>query len=89
MPSLAWVVSGRVQGVWFRGWTREQALALGLSGRALNRPDGTVYVDATGPTRQLVAFAQVLTQGPRSAAVASVVEVVLAEPPYEGGFYTG
>ncbi len=41
-------VSGRVQGVWFRGFTREQALRLGLVGFARNLPDGSVEVVAQG-----------------------------------------
>ena len=44
----AWV-RGRVQGVGFRWWTRAQALELGLTGWASNRPDGRVEVVAEGP----------------------------------------
>ena len=44
----AWV-SGQVQGVGFRWWTRSQALALGLVGSAANLPDGRVEVIAEGP----------------------------------------
>ena len=44
----AWV-RGRVQGVGFRWWTRAQALELGLTGSASNRPDGRVEVVAEGP----------------------------------------
>jgi acylphosphatase len=36
------LIHGRVQGVWFRGWTEEQALARGLDGWVRNRVDGTV-----------------------------------------------
>lgn len=41
-------VSGRVQGVGFRWWTRARALELGLVGSATNRPDGRVEVVAEG-----------------------------------------
>lgn len=44
----AWV-SGRVQGVGFRWWTRSQALQLGLVGSAANLSDGRVEVVAEGP----------------------------------------
>jgi len=44
----AWV-SGRVQGVGFRWWTRSQAEQLGLVGTASNLPDGRVEVVAEGP----------------------------------------
>ncbi|MBT3923846.1 MAG: acylphosphatase, partial [Nitrospina sp.] len=36
------IVSGRVQGVWFRGGTQERAMQLGVCGWAKNCPDGTV-----------------------------------------------
>jgi acylphosphatase len=45
---IAWV-SGRVQGVGFRWWTRSRALELGLVGSARNLPDGRVAVVAEGP----------------------------------------
>ena len=36
------VISGRVQGVWYRGWVVDEALARGLDGWVRNRRDGTV-----------------------------------------------
>jgi acylphosphatase len=53
----AWV-SGRVQGVGFRWWTRDQADRLGLAGYARNLDDGRVEVVAEGPAadcRELLA----------------------------------
>jgi acylphosphatase len=55
---LSATVRGRVQGVGFRYWTRDQAEQLGLVGSAVNQPDGTVGVVAEGPrdaVEQLVA----------------------------------
>jgi acylphosphatase len=46
---LTAVVTGHVQGVGFRAWTRNEAESLGLVGSATNRPDGTVHVVAEGP----------------------------------------
>jgi acylphosphatase len=43
------LVSGRVQGVGFRYWTREVAGRLGLRGSATNLRDGRVEVIAEGP----------------------------------------
>lgn len=42
------LVSGRVQGVWFRDTTRRKAEQLGVSGRAANLADGSVEVIACG-----------------------------------------
>lgn len=66
------LVSGRVQGVFFRDSTRREALALGLEGRAVNLPDGRVEVIACGPVDKLDALCRWLAQGPPSASVTSV-----------------
>jgi acylphosphatase len=42
------LVSGRVQGVGFRYWVRQEAESLGLTGSATNLPDGRVEVIADG-----------------------------------------
>ncbi|MHA3791231.1 acylphosphatase [Sphingomonas sp. YL-JM2C] len=42
-------VKGKVQGVWFRAWTVEQAAELGLDGWVRNRADGSVEAVAAGP----------------------------------------
>jgi acylphosphatase len=49
-------VSGRVQGVGFRYWTREAAERLGLRGSATNLPDGRVEIIAEGPRARCVAL---------------------------------
>jgi acylphosphatase len=46
---LTALVSGRVQGVGFRAWARDEMRALGLGGSARNLPDGRVEVVADGP----------------------------------------
>jgi len=46
---LTALIHGRVQGVGFRYWARERAVALGLTGSAVNLPDGRVEVVAEGP----------------------------------------
>jgi acylphosphatase len=46
---LITLVSGRVQGVGYRAWARDQMRALGLTGSATNLPDGRVEVVAEGP----------------------------------------
>jgi acylphosphatase len=53
MICLSCLVSGRVQGVWYRDSTQRQAQALGISGYARNLPDGRVEVLACGETAAL------------------------------------
>jgi len=66
------VVTGRVQGVFFRVSTAEKAGSLGLSGRAKNQVDGRVEVIAFGDPQKLDLLARWLHNGPPSASVASV-----------------
>jgi acylphosphatase len=66
------LVSGRVQGVWFRGSTRERALVLGVTGYARNLPDGRVKVLACGESAAVDALVDWLSQGPSHAVVTQV-----------------
>jgi acylphosphatase len=66
------LVSGRGQGVLFRGSTRGQALALGLTGYANNCADGSVEVLATGSVEALDALERWLHRGPPAAHVDAV-----------------
>jgi acylphosphatase len=70
-------VSGRVQGVWYRAATREQARRLGLTGYARNLPDGRVEVVACGENDTVDALQRWLWQGPPKAKVNSVTEELL------------
>jgi len=82
------VVSGRVQGVWFRDSTRREAAALGLKGFAENLPDGTVRVLACGEPAAIAALEQWLHDGPPMARVEAVVEVPAADDAPDG-FHIG
>lgn len=72
MGARRFLVSGRVQGVFFRASTLEQAVALGLSGHARNLPDGRVEVLAVGDDPALDALARWLHTGPPMARVDGV-----------------
>lgn len=72
MAACRFLVSGTVQGVFFRASTREEARRLGLSGHAKNLPDGSVEVVAVGPTDAVEALAAWLQQGPPMAKVMAV-----------------
>ena len=56
MPAARFIVRGKVQGVWFRASTREQAERLGLDGHARNLGDGSVEVIAIGDAEALDAL---------------------------------
>jgi acylphosphatase len=66
------VVSGRVQGVFFRAATRNMALELGLCGYARNLPDGRVEVHAEGEAAAVADLCDWLWDGPEAAEVSSV-----------------
>ena len=63
------IISGRVQGVFFRASTRAQAEQLGVTGYAMNLPDGRVEVIACGNPEQLQQLHDWLCQGPPQARV--------------------
>jgi acylphosphatase len=67
-----WRVSGRVQGVFFRASTQEEARRLGLTGYARNQPDGSVEVMAVGSPAALDQLEEWLGDGPRMARVDAV-----------------
>ena len=66
----AWV-TGMVQGVGFRWWTRARALELGLQGAATNLADGRVEVVAEGTEEACRALLARLPQGPGRVAYVS------------------
>ncbi len=76
---------GRVQGVWFRAWTTEQAVARDLNGWVRNRADGTVEALFAGPADVVEDMIAACRQGPPAAQVTSVTTEP-AEDPGETGF---
>jgi len=67
------VVTGRVQGVFFRASTRQKALALGVTGYARNQVNGSVEVLACGRPSALEQLQGWLWQGPPAASVEQVI----------------
>jgi acylphosphatase len=80
---LTALVSGEVQGVGFRWWTRCRALELELVGQAANLPDGRVRVSAEGSRTNCERLVQLLRGG---TAPGSVEGVQASFDPAEGGF---
>ena len=68
-------ISGRVQGVGFRWFVREEARRLGLSGWVTNLPDGEVEVKAGGEGSSLERLRRALEVGPTGAEVHLVADV--------------
>lgn len=79
------VISGRVQGVWFRGWAEREAQKLELSGWVRNCPDGTVEALFSGDAVSVDAMIEACWSGPPAAKVTSV-EVSANEAPGAPGF---
>ncbi len=63
------VVHGRVQGVAFRMFTRQEALRLGVRGWVRNRPDRTVEATFEGPAEAVSAAVEWCQRGPSWARV--------------------
>lgn len=72
MTCVRCVVSGRVQGVWYRASTQDRARELGVTGQAVNLPDGSVEVIACGEQAAVQALCDWLWQGPELAQVTGV-----------------
>ena len=85
-------VRGRVQGVWYRASTAQQAQSLGVHGHARNLDDGSVEVLAVGEPRAVDALMRWLWEGPPLARVTEVDVEVLDPASHESGaegFRTG
>ncbi|MGB5210933.1 MAG: acylphosphatase [Gammaproteobacteria bacterium] len=84
------LVSGRVQGVFFRASTAREAKALGVNGHAINLADGRVEVLICGKAAAVETLCRWLETGPPGARVDSVkitdADLAGAEPT---GFVTG
>lgn len=65
----AYRITGRVQGVGFRWWTRSRAAELGLGGHVRNRRDGSVELHVVGPPEAVEQMEAAVRRGPPSARV--------------------
>ena len=66
------VISGRVQGVWFRASTKEKAEKLGLTGWVMNTNDGKVEALFQGEEKILLEMLSWCHQGPPNSKVENV-----------------
>jgi acylphosphatase len=65
-------VKGKVQGVWFRKYTLNKALEMGVNGWVKNTPEGYVYIEAEANREILQEFLEVIKIGSPRSQVAEV-----------------
>ncbi|MDK2977029.1 MAG: acylphosphatase [Candidatus Marinimicrobia bacterium] len=78
-----YVLTGRVQGVGFRWFTKRLADEFGVKGFVQNQYDGSVLVVAQGPPERLEFFERLLAKGPSYARV----DYMRTEPPDKDEFF--
>lgn len=78
-------IEGKVQRVWYRNWTVENATKRGLTGWVRNRLDGTVEALFAGPKDQVEEMIKACWDGSPKSQVTSVTSAA-AEVPSEPGF---
>ncbi|KUK89918.1 MAG: acylphosphatase [Marinimicrobia bacterium 46_43] len=78
-----YVLTGRVQGVGFRWFTKRLADEFGVKGFVRNQYDGSVLVVAQGPRERLETFERLLAEGPSYARV----DHMQSEPPDRNEFF--
>jgi acylphosphatase len=86
MERRAYRITGTVQGVGFRWWTRKTATDMDLRGTVRNAGDGSVEVQVEGPEGVLEDFEDRLRQGPSSARVRDLTRQEPQKEPLPTGF---
>lgn len=84
MATRRYFVTGRVQGVFFRASTRNEALRLGITGYARNLADGRVEVLAAGDGSVLDELERWLRHGPPGARVDGLAREDMPEQVLQG-----
>jgi acylphosphatase len=79
------VIEGRVQGVWFRAWTAQEAGRRNLRGWVRNRRDGAVEALFSGTDADVDDMIEACRQGPPAAHVVNITQHP-AEAPEQDGF---
>ena len=79
------IITGRVQGVFFRAWTCDEAETIGVNGWVRNCSDGSVEAHAEGDAEAVEELISLMRKGPPGALVHDV-EVEITDPEGFGGF---
>lgn len=74
MKRISIVVSGKVQGVFYRASTEKKAKETGVTGFVQNEANGNVYIEAQGTKEQLEELLKWCKRGPARARVDEVVQ---------------
>ena len=82
MQELHAIVHGKVQGVWYRAWTRDTAREMGVTGWVRNMSTGEVETMALAEKDVLDTFIERLHDGPPLARVTRI-ETALHDPKEE------
>ena len=85
MTAVRAIIRGRVQGVWFRGWTIQEASRRGLDGWVRNCRDGSVEAVFAGESDLVDDMITACHRGPSQARVVEV-SVAACGDPVEPGF---
>jgi acylphosphatase len=80
------IISGTVQGVFYRASTQNEAKKLDLTGFVRNLPDGSVELEAQGETDEIDRLLEWCRQGPPDSHVTRITSEVIARVPGEGVF---
>lgn len=78
------LISGRVQGVFFRDWTVATAQAIGIGGWVRNLADGRVEIVATASAADLDSFEAHCSEGPPRSWVDAIAREDLPPEPFSG-----
>lgn len=79
MNEMHTIVHGKVQGVWFRAWTRDTAKEMDVKGWVRNLADGNVEAVAQGDNSLLEQFLERLYVGPPLARV-TTIDITMRKP---------
>lgn len=79
-------VKGKVQGVSYRSYVQKQAEILEIEGTIQNATDGTVIVNACGPSEKFDDFIDILYKGSPKSSVEAVIEEPLPLRDFRGVF---
>jgi acylphosphatase len=73
MRRVSILVSGLVQGVGFRYYSRKEAESLRLAGYVRNKADGSVEIEAQGTPEAIDRFLEWVKHGPKKAVVENII----------------